>query len=371
MKQLPERIEIIKRKRIWPTVALIMFLTVFIIAARFWNYNPNIKNSIVVQVSSFIVYVFSFLLSVILPLILEMADMKALQNGIVHWYNRPEKRNCLKKIIKVTKVILIVASAVLLVYMFPRSFAPKMYRIYFEMHETTVADTTDIKVIVETNLTVDKILLDDNEVKEDEVAVCEEKGFKRIYSKVLNFDTEDTVHTITAKIISNNSNVEVQELSVSYTPNTDASDKNAESEKNSWTPAPTTPPSAPEKTEGELTTVCIPAHKMKTVEGMVEFNSYIGSANVDKLIELYSKMVLPNLDAFIVVTSNKRLTGVTLYAVSETTSYAPFSMSKIDENTWYFDADFTENSNFEISVTASADDGAVFYDKIELSFPFE
>lgn len=115
------------------------------------------------------------------------------------------------------------------------------------MHETTVADTTDIKVIVETNLTVDKILLDDNEVKEDEVAVCEEKGFKRIYSKVLDFDTEDTVHTITAKIISNNSNVEVQELSVSYTPNMDAFDKNAESEKNSWTPAPTTLPSAPEK----------------------------------------------------------------------------------------------------------------------------
>lgn len=103
----------------------------------------------------------------------------------------------------------------------------------------------------------------------------------------------------------------------------------------------------------------------------MEFNSCIGSANVDKLIEFYSMMVLPNLDAFIVVTSNKRLTGVTLYAVSETTSYAPFSMSKIDENTWYFEADFIENSNFEISVTAYADDGEVFYDKIELRFPFE
>lgn len=120
MKQLPERIEIIKKKRIWPTVASIMFLTVFIIAARFLNYNSNIKNSMVVQVSSFVVYVFSFLLSVILPLILEMADKKALQNGIVHWYNTAEKRYCLKKIIKVTKVILMVASAVLLAYMFPR-----------------------------------------------------------------------------------------------------------------------------------------------------------------------------------------------------------------------------------------------------------
>lgn len=370
MRQWPEKIEK-EKNRTWILVVLLMSMSVLTVTIFFLIYNPNMKNSILFLLFSFIGYVINFVLSTIFPLVLERADMKALQSKIVRWYNIPKRREFAKKVVKVTKIILVLIFVLLLGYMFPRSFPPKMYKIYYELHEATVTDTTDIKVIVETNLTVDKILLDDNEVNEYEVTVCEEKGLKRIYSKVLDFNTEDVVHTITAKIVSNNVNVELQRLSISYILNAEDSEKGAESEKNWGISESATTLYEPEKTIGELTIVCIPADKMKTAEGMREFQSYIGMTNVEKMIEIYSKMALPNLDAFIVVISNKKLVEVTLCAVSETTSYTPFYMNKIDENTWYFDADFTENSNFEITATAYAEDGEIFYDKIEFEFPFE
>lgn len=268
--------------------------------------------------------------------------------------------------------VLCIIFIVCFLYILPRSLPPKIIDVTNESHNITEADPTDIKIIVETNLTVETIYFDDNEVRKAWTNDYERKGMKHIFSTVLVFDEEDNSdHTITVSIRASNGSERVQETSFKYNPGDYRESKTVSvtlSPTSTLTPTPT--PTI-EGSDGELEIVCIPAKNLGTEEELHEFYNHIDSASSAALVRLYSEIMSPELDACFVLTTEKELTGIVLNAVSETTIYPPCYMKKINEGVWYFDADFIENSMFEIAVTAYAKDGMVYREKIHLKFPFE
>ena len=379
MKQLPETIEpnIQRRKKgVFRSVAIVIICVFVWRLIGFFTYCPNAKDNIVLWV----IYCIGNCVCVAGKIFLNLLNKPDTEKLIVQKCFKYRKR--IKVIIQFLSVVLVFSFICVFLYVFPRSFAPKIIDGKYKLHEET-EDPTDICVIVETNLTVETVSLRDNGVEKACFDDYDQKGMRHVFSEVLFFDAEDNSdHVFTVRVKANGRNevADEKKLLDVYNPGK-YQNPEIDSSKLTFTPTPIlTPTSAftptstskpDDKGQDELEIVCIPQKKLETEEGIREFCSYISSASITKLVDIYSGMASSELDAFFVLTTDKKLTRIMLDSVSETTVYPPCYMKKVSEGIWYFDADFIENSMFEIDITAYGEDGKVYYDKIEVQFPFE
>lgn len=295
----------------------------------------------------------------------------------------------------------LVIATITLILLIPHTQTPQIYSIKVkQLHTSSTGDTLEYEVTVETNKTVNDVIIyvDDREESfpshfiqtkngrafEGTIKLQQSQSDYKIYAGILYANDniilcKNITETISQSKESNgfdspNGKNELVEPSVSSPVDTSQDEGKVEAETVPSSDEVTTKAQSKQETESVSEDAKTENDSDLKMESEPEKTPETTTSNTELTVSVsYEKKLLSltDVDAVIYATTSFNAEKVTLSCSTDAKFYGTWNMKSADRKKWEFEADFYEWGDFLITIKAYSSDGQVATNQLSILYPFD